>query len=77
MVTCSDSNCSYFSLIEKHFDHLGPRLIFTLEVGLPVVDRMTVAAEFECSLQSIFVSLACVAGDEFEVSYYFFIFMFL
>ena len=35
---------------------------------------MTVAAEFECSLQSIFVSLACVAGDEFEVSYYFFYF---
>ena len=61
----------------KAFDHLGPRLIFTLEAGLPVVDRMTVAAEFECSLQSIFVSLACVAGDEFEVSYYFFIFMFL
>ena len=43
---------------------------------------MTVAAEFECSLQSIFVSLACVAGDEFEVFFisfllFFFIFMFL
>ena len=56
---------------------LTPTAVTFLEVGLPVVDRMTVAAEFECSLQSIFVSLACVAGDKFEVSYYFFIFMFL
>ena len=39
---------------------------------------MTVAAEFECSLQSIFVSLACVAGDEFEVffNYFFYFFYF-
>ena len=34
---------------------------------MPVVDRMTVAAEFEFLLQSIFVSLACVAGDVFDV----------
>ena len=38
---------------------------------------MTVAAEFECSLQSIFVSLACVASDEFEVFYYYYYFLLL
>lgn len=32
-----------------------------------MVDRMTVAAELECSLQFIFVSLACVANDVFDV----------
>ena len=63
MVSCSDSNCSYFSLIENHLINWVLGWFFTLEVGLPVVDRMTVAAEFECSLQFIFVSLACVAND--------------
>ena len=67
MVSCSDSNCSYFSLIENHLIIWVLGWFFTLEVGLPVVDRMTVAAELECSLQFIFVSLACVANDVFDV----------
>ena len=67
MVSCSDSNCSYFSLIENHLIIWVLGWFFTHEVGLPVVDQMTVAAELECSLQFIFVSLACVANDVFDV----------
>ena len=64
MVTCSDSNCSYFSLIEKHL------IIWVLGWFLPL--RLVYLWLIEWLLQPnlnvhFTVSLACVAGDVFEV----------